>query len=206
MYNTRYSGVKAREGFNDEIDQRIKNLMDYMSEKHGKVFYCRVDLRFRKTYIANKHLELTQFLTEFRKAFEREVRKKYPLINIDLKYIWKAERDGYDATNNHHYHIVFTCNANAFWSLNKFMILINYYWNKHNGWEGDLNANSGLVNASGQSGINGTVLRRNDSAKREELYTWLTYIAKNYSSVVGMKVFDSSEGLKNFKKGNIIYV
>lgn len=191
---------KCQNGFHLEILDRIEDLISYMKHNHGKVFYAGMLLRFPNGYVSNSHDEMRNFLDEFRKAIERKVRANgKSRINTNLKYIWKSERDLYSP--NQHYHIIFACNAAAWWNLNGFLRTATEYWNKAVEMS-PAHCNFGLVHSPGQDKINGTTLSRNNLAKENELFEWFSYNAKVMTSDPLLRKFDSSQGLKNFSYVN----
>lgn len=176
-------------GYCETILTRIENSMSYMKNNHYKTFVCRMDLKFPSTYASNgKNSELVRFLDEFCKAIKREVKSRSPKLKLNLKYLWKAESTGFD---NLHYHLVFFCNATGYHSLSSFMITAQYYWNKQFGENPTINM--GLVNSSGNDGINGTIINRTDVETFGKVFQWLSYLAKKETSYQSGKMFDSSQ-------------
>lgn len=181
---------KCSEGFFLPILNRLKMILEYQQYKQYKTFVARLDLYFPKTIktTSNNNYVIRKFLEELSKAVTREGRKENPKTKTNIKYLWKAEKKMNDV--NQHFHLLFTCNAEAFHSLKKLLNLSTFYWNKQFNLP---NHNFSLVNQSGKGGINGKVLLRTESYT--PLFTWVSYLAKVKDTSGVSKVFDSSQSI-----------
>ena len=142
----------------DNIQSKLSEMLDYMTEKHSKVLPLRFDLKYPAEMIAphsNRHI--SRCMTKIRQKYHRQ--------GLDPHFFWVREQD---ASHNPHYHCVLLLNGNKVRAFNHVFVTAAQLWGNTIGSD-----QKGLVYhcTDREKGIprdNGTLLSRTDPEYKEK--------------------------------------
>ena len=99
---------------NGKFDERL----DYMTGRHSKTTFFRMDVRFPKDY---PHDGTNDHFTDFLKLWKEPLTKK----GIETQYVWGREQD---TSENPHYHVAVLVDGNRIQHVNRIVNDASKIW------------------------------------------------------------------------------
>jgi hypothetical protein len=178
---------KEKRGCNKKILEKSLALFDHAINKHNKIFYMRMDVRFpenkenintdnnQKENINTDNNQFESFMNSFTKNLKS---KKY-----DPKYLWVREQS---REKHQHYHLSLLLNGNITQNITNHIKTAEKLWAKRLEIEIDNNKNNGLIEdctegRNGNKQQNGIMIKRNSDDFNEafdKCFEWNSYLAK----------------------------
>ena len=180
-HDTNYNGYdlsatnKKNEGFYCDILQNLENLLNYVTRRHGRIFFIRFDVRYpadsSDLYPSNNRL-FSNFMGTLTRYYKRH--------GHDPKYLWVREFS--HKTGQIHYHVVLLLDSNLIQKGHgAFLAKANELWQRKLG----IDYNDGLIQLCKRHGEYGGVkiTRSSDDFHQvfAECFKRATYLAKCYS-------------------------
>lgn len=173
---------KYGKGYNEMTCKQIGNLIDYMTNKHSKALFVRIDItnaRDAKLNMERKHI--TRILENTKRTLERKF-KNSP-NKLDLQYVWTTEQT--PEAPHPHYHLFVGVNGNAMQNGHSIMAAMQPHVQKV-----QQTNKCGLVHISKEKDHCGVMCDRNKEdyeSQKAKAFESGKYLAKLYSKELNPK-------------------
>ena len=176
MKNNSHTKQYNKSEKNELTCKQIINIIEYMTTKHSKALFTRLDLMNASdadTIMQRKHI--TRILESTKRTLNRKL--KDSSNKLDMHYVWTTEQT--PSAKHPHYHLFIGVNGNAIRNGYSIMAAILPHVQKV-----QQTNNAGLVHFSESNGSYGVMCDRNKddfTAQRAKAFEIGSYLAKLYS-------------------------